>query len=254
MEGTTGHPSPHWRLERGQLGRYSATGRSLEGPDVQAELGQPAHQREPGLGRGTPRGHRQRPFPRRGRLWTHFDHGRGGDFVLLRHDAGGAREVGGDAGRIDVPSIPPRVVRTAENPRHGLPLPVVGPLRVPASGSGEVLPGDIAAQPEPDLGRHLLGQRRRRAWVHRRGRFLSYGGNCPSKVTLLPSGTNNWQVGSVPSPWITSGSQKTGCANRRCAWRNSHELNFVAVHHLAGNAPFPPLAETLTTQPCEEVA
>ena len=48
-----------------------------------------------------------------------------------------------------------------------------------------------------------LDKRRRRAWVHRRGRFLSYGGNCPSKATLLPSGANSWQTGSVPSPRIT---------------------------------------------------
>ena len=39
------------------------------------------------------------------------------------------------------------------------------------------------------------------------------GGNCPSKATLLPSPSAvGRRVRSVPR--VTSGSQKTGCANR----------------------------------------
>ena len=38
--------------------------------------------------------------------------------------------------------------------------------------------------------------------------------NCPSKVTLLPLVVNGWHLGPVLSPGVTSGSQKTGCANR----------------------------------------
>ena len=108
-----------------------------------------------------------------------------------------AREVGGDAGGFDVPSIPPRVVRTPENPRHALPPPVVGPPRVPGPGSGGVLSGDFAAQPGPRLGRHLLGQRRRRVWVHHRGRRSSAGVIALRKATLLPSVVHGQQTGPV---------------------------------------------------------
>ena len=80
--------------------------------------------------------------------WTRRD----GDLVLLRRHAGAAREVERDAGRSDVPSIPPRIVRTPENPRQALPPPVVGPPRVPGPGSGGFLFGDFAAQPGPGLG------------------------------------------------------------------------------------------------------
>ena len=40
------------------------------------------------------------------------------------------------------------------------------------------------------------------------------GGSCASKVTLLPLLVNGWQTGPFCGPRVTSGSQKTGCANR----------------------------------------
>ena len=38
------------------------------------------------------------------------------------------------------------------------------------------------------------------------------------------------------------------------SFRNSPLLNVIAGRHLAGNAPFPPVAERLTCQPCEGMA
>ena len=65
----------------------------------------------------------------------------------------------------------------------------------------------------------------------------------------LRSSTARRRGPSVPR--VTSGGQKTGFANRRCAWRSSQELNFTADHHRAENAPFPPVAGLLTRAPCE---
>ena len=38
------------------------------------------------------------------------------------------------------------------------------------------------------------------------------------------------------------------------SFRNSRLLHVIAGRHLAGNAPFPPLAEMLKAQPCDRVA
>ena len=64
------------------------------------------------------------------------------------------------------------------------------------------------------------------------------GGLLPLIVVFLPSVVNGWQRGSVLSPGVTSGGQKTGCPNFRCVWRSSQEPNFAADHHRAKLPPF----------------
>ena len=132
----------------------------------------------------------------------------------LRHDAGAAREVERDAGRFDVPSIPPRVVRAAGNPRYGLPLPIVGPPRVPGPGSGEVLSGDIAAQPGPGLGVICLAKGEGGPGFTAGDAFCRTGRDCPSEAMFLPRAPTAGRRGPFRPPGYTSGGQKTGCANR----------------------------------------
>ena len=137
----------------------------------------------------------------------------------LRHDAGAAREFGGDAGRSGVPSIPPRVVRAPGNPRYGQPFPVVGSpssrtrfRRSPfwrhrcatwaAPGASSTWPKEKAARDSPpatlSVGRGVIALRKQCSCLGRQ-----------------------WLADRVRSvPRTTSGSQKTGCASRNGgAWR-----------------------------------
>ena len=175
--------------------------RGPEGTAVQAERGRSAHQREPGPGRGAPSGHPQRPFPRRGQLWTHFDHGRGGTGTSCCSGM-----------------TPEQHERLAETPDGSMfpqyRLGLSGPLRIPDMVShfrSLGLPDFQAPVPAKSFLATSL-RNRSLAWgviylakgeggLGSPPRTPSVGrGNCPSKATLLPSGANGWQTGSIPSP------------------------------------------------------